>query len=1338
MTGPGRLRRLGWWKLLLMVLAVIVAAFAGLLWFTSTNAFQNMVRRRMVAELEQVTGGRVELKSFHTSPFRLRMELRDVTIHGNEASGDVPYVHVDRLVAQAKIISVLGLEFGFHSLVLDHPTVHLIELPGGWTNVPEPQPSSPSKSRVLQRLFAVSVDRLEVRHGDLLWNNRITPLDFTAQDVSLDMNYSLLYRKYEGALLIGKADTKFRDYRPFAWMAEAHFSLTSRHLDVQSLMVRSGRSQIEASGRLDDFERPRVQLTYKTKIDLAEAAAIARQPMIESGTLEVDGRGSWTAAEFSAAGKASLQNLSGRREGVPVKGVEAATAFNLTSDDLSLSQIQGRLFGGTINGDADITDWLPVKTEPTRAAKSKPPEQEGRLRLSWKDVSVASLPRMLRGQLRSLGGLNWVGKATGNLDSHWVNSIRRSETALAIDIAPPKRVLPGQLPLNAHLRGTYRAASDELEVAQFDASTPATQIHASGMLASNSTLKLSAMTTNLAELQPVLSLLNYSDIPAVLHGSASFSGNAWGGLSNVSLAGSVNVQNCELLPASKSALLKPVQIDSFTAQVHLSPHDVSIHNATLRRGDMAVSFDASAVLNNGKLTRLSPFSLRMEMQHVSVPEFLAVAGYSYPITGTMNLRVHASGTRQSPHGEGHVELSDGTIDGHPVQLLSSDLRYLDREATLSNLHVISGQASITGNARYDLVSHSIHLDLNGKNFDLSRVPELQSSRLSVNGRANFVLHGSGTKEKPSIQADAQLLDFSFDRHPMGTFLVSASTKGSDLHLSGHSQFKQGSLTLNGDVQLRDDWPANVDFSFSNLDLEPGLQSYFKGSASANAAADGGVRLQGPLRSPRELNLMGDLTAFSFGIDKLRIRNNGPVRFTVANDNLRVDQLHLVGPGTDFSAVGSLQLNGRHELQVRAQGSANLRLIQTLDSDFTSSGNVTADITASGPLAQPAIQGRVEVKQGSIAYIDLPSALSNINGSLIFNQRQLQIESLTAQVGGGQVSFTGNANLYQKQLHFDLGMAGHDVRLRYPPGVSSTADLNLRYAGTPAASLLSGDITISKLTVTPGFDFADYLASSQQANVLPQTNPLLNRIRMDVHVTTTPELQMQTAAVRLSGDADLRLRGTAARPALLGRADILEGEVYFGGTKYRLERGDVVFINPATIEPVVDLEATTQIRDYEITLDVNGQANRPLNITYRSEPPLPPADIIALLALGRTQEQSAQLQNQTSLTQQASNAILAEALNAVVSNRVQRLFGGSRVKIDPEGLSTDTSIARGPAITIQQQVAGNITLTYSTNINQTSQQVIQGEYNISRNISIVGIRDQNGVVSFDIRIRHRKK
>ena len=44
--------------------------------------------------------------------------------------------------------------------------------------------------------------------------------------------------------------------------------------------------------------------------------------------------------------------------------------------------------------------------------------------------------------------------------------------------------------------------------------------------------------------------------------------------------------------------------------------------------------------------------------------------------------------------------------------------------------------------------------------------------------------------------------------------------------------------------------------------------------------------------------------------------------------------------------------------------------------------------------------------------------------------------------------------------------------------------------------------------------------------------------------------------------------------ILGRADVLEGQAYFNGSRYDLERGEVTFNDPVKTAPILDLQATT--------------------------------------------------------------------------------------------------------------------------------------------------------------------
>jgi translocation and assembly module TamB len=1333
------------WRYLLVATGIGWLLVGALAWYVTTDSFQQMVRRRLVVELERITGGRVELGGIHTIPLQFRVEIRDLTIHGSEGPNQVPYAHVDRLLAQIKVISVLGTQYGFDSLVLEHPVVHVILYPDGATNQPEPKEKSTATENPVERLFDMSINRLEVRRGEFLWNDQKLPVDFVVNDVSADMTYSFLHRRYEANLLLGKADTWLPDYRPISWTAEAHFTLSKTSVEVKSLKATSGRSHLSASGRVDNFRQPRLEATYDASIDLTEGGAILRQPQLRRGTLQTTGRGTWSLSDFTANGKLSLKEFEWKNEPVDLRNASVTTDFAVSPAHLALTKIEARLLGGAATGDADVTNWLNSTLTPNLPNPNKGAQQQGTVRLRLKNISAKELAATLSTRKHPLSRLNLTGTAAGTVESRWKGSPLNSETVFAIDLSPPAFVGSQEMPVKAQARGVYRAGPGELELAEFNANTRSTHIQASGTLSSRAALKFSVNTTDLKEWQPVLTTFGSDTrIPITLDGRASFEGTATGKVTDATLAGDLQIEDFDsLIPATAHTPQQTVHWDFVKADLVLSKRAVSVRNGLLHHGDTFVRFDGSVNLQNGVFTDSSPFNARINMHKVNVAEVLALTGYDYPATGTMNLTLLAGGTRTLPHAEGHVRLSDATIYGEPIELFDSDLRYSAGEAQLNNIQLAHYDAHVAGGATYSPSTRAFRFNLTGTNFDLTRIPRLEASRVEVEGRADFTAIGSGTIEEPAVNATIHVRDLTFDHERAGNFTLNAVTQGADLTLKGQSDFEHAELHIDGKVHLRGDWPSTIGLHFDHLDVDSLLRTYLHGRITGHSATAGDLELQGPLRKVHEINVTGNLTDLYADIENIKIRNQGPVRFSANSQEFKLDQIHLIGEGTDVSANGSVELTGERHLDVHAQGKLNLHLIETFDPDFTAHGVVTVDASIGGTFAKPVTQGKVEITEGSIAYIDLPSALSEINGSLLFNQNRLEIESLTAHTGGGLVTFGGYATSYNRQLNFDLTVSGQGVRLRYPPGVSSTADADLHWVGSNLASTLSGDITVNKLAITPGFDFGAALESSAQQSVLPQTNPLLNRIKLDVHFVTAPELQMQTAIVRLSGDADLRLRGTAAKPVLLGRADILEGEAYFNGAKYRLERGDVTFTSPVSTTPILDLQASTRIRDYDVTLSINGDPTKPngLHVNYRSEPPLPEADIITLLALGRTQEEAAQLQQsgQSTLGQEASSAIISEALNATVSNRVQRLFGVSRIKIDPQGLSTtETNLARGPQVTIEQQVTNNLTLTYSTSVSQTTQQIIQAEYNVTRNVSIVAIRDQNGVVSIDVRLRTRRK
>ena len=1100
----------------------------------------------------------------------------------------------------------------------------------------------------------------------------------------------------------------------------------------------------------------------------AEAASITRRRDLRGGMLELKGHGDWSPDQFASNGLLTLRDLSWQDDQISFARSSLTAGYSVTDQDLKLSKLQGKIFGGSFSGEAELDQWLapaahltaaakrnletavisathPTNKNRERAAKPNfPAVQKGFILLHLHDLSTEEVAVALNAPSHPLQTLHPAGLASGSVETRWKGTVRDADVQFALELSPPAHPIAPQRPLSGRANGVFHLANDSLELPQFNLTTPTSHIQASGTLSSSSALRLGVTTSSLADWLPFLAVVRGPALfPVTLNGSATFSGNMTGSLSSPQLAGSLQVEDFDVrIPATARAHEFETHWDSFSTALQLSFNAVTLHSATLRRDETSADFEASATLQHGHLTADSNFTLRANLSNADILAVQALMGYNYPIYGRTDLTVQGGGTFSDPHGEGKIHLNNATAYGEKVRQFDSNFQVTQGEIAFDDMRLVYDDSSVAGSAAYKPSTRSFRLDVMGSNFDLAHVPRLQMGRVAVEGRADFSLKGSGAVDAPSFNAEVKVHGLTLDHELAGDLALRVVDQDGELHLSGKSELQQGSVLLSGNVQLRDDYPAKVSLQMEELDLDALWRSYLKGKVTGHSAVSGVLELHGPLRKFGQWNVNGSLSAIALDVENVKLHNQDEVRFSVANQSVHIDKLHMVGDGTDFTAHGSIQVTGERDLELTADGHIDLKLLSSFDPDVAASGLVTMNMTIGGTVSDPLPEGHFQLSNGSINYAGLPSGLSELNGSLLFTRDRVHIETLAARTGGGTIDLKGDATNFNQQLNFNLTATGKGVRLRYPPGVSSTADAELHWIGSRSASALSGDISIDKMAVTPGFDFSAYLERSRQLAGVTAVNSPLNNVKLDIHVVTAPELQMRTASVRLSGDADLRIRGSVARPAVLGRVDILEGQATFHGTRFTLERGDITFTNPVAIEPQLNLQATTHVRNYDLNITLIGTPSRGLNLNYRAEPPLPKSDIIALLALGRTNQESAQLQEQSgqsAFSDQASNLILDQALNDTASSRFQRLFGASNIKIDPQGLTTETNpTARGPQVTIEQEFANNLSLTYSTNVSQSSQQIIQGEYYFNRNVSVVGTRDQNGVVSFDLRVRRRKK
>jgi autotransporter translocation and assembly factor TamB len=135
----------------------------------------------------------------------------------------------------------------------------------------------------------------------------------------------------------------------------------------------------------------------------------------------------------------------------------------------------------------------------------------------------------------------------------------------------------------------------------------------------------------------------------------------------------------------------------------------------------------------------------------------------------------------------------------------------------------------------------------------------------------------------------------------------------------------------------------------------------------------------------------------------------------------------------------------------------------------------------------------------------------------------------------------------------------------------------------------------------------------------------------------------------------------------------------------------------------------------------------LRTTYTSEPTLPSADIINLLAFGQTTTEAAS--NASAPATLGAESAVANAVGGQVAGQLQKVTGISQLTIDPMAGNNQNP---GAQVAIQQRMAGNLLVTFSTDITNAQSQAVQLKYQWKPNITVSILRDENGGYGLDVR------
>jgi translocation and assembly module TamB len=1063
-------------------------------------------------------------------------------------------------------------------------------------------------------------------------------------------------------------------------------------------------------------------------------------------------------AGYLVAGSAKLHKAGYADENVRLHDVDGGAQLRITPTELLFTAMTGYLpGGGSASGALRIVNWLgeaapsgPAKSatvvgavttanktavavgaKPTATAAVPPVTAHATL-----VATVNAIPLRTIMEVTETGGYGDLGfdtAVTGPVTVEWGGPAADPSDTVVVDgdlkfqpTGVPRKGALNNVPMTGEALAHYDGKKEVVEIQHVILLTPGSTTEASGVLGVNlgdplTDLKADMTVRDLGEFDQLLQTLGFESngkkgtaaIPVVLHGGLAFQGTVKGRAADLDWKGHVQAAALEVKLGTELDTL----IDSLVTDAEFSVDEgLAVASSTIKRGSAVLNVAGSmkprkVVSRRGAATfewdQGTAVSASVQLANAQVADVLQIAGQQQkvPVTGTIAVNAKASGTLENLNGGGTISLTKGVAYGEPYDSATVNLAVQGQDFEASQAAISLHGMHLAGNGGYDLQSKHLHGHIEGDNLLLSKFVTVAKMNPNADGTLTLVADANGTLEQPGLKATAKLAGVTVDGKLLGDVTLDLHSEDSLLLYTAQSTMVGAKLDASGQTRLSGDYETQAKLNVAGLDLGTAIELFSPGTVKAQSSIGGTITLNGPLKTPTALSGSAEINDLDVKLEGVELKSAGPLRMSLRNGLATLDQIHITGQDTDLQMGGTVQAFGGTtasggKLDVKATGSVSVAIVHTFDPDIVSSGKVEFTVAAGGAIKKPSLTGKIQFDNVNAAVEGIPNGLSALNGTLVFNEDRLQVENLTATTGGGQLKIGGFLT-YRDGIYANLTATGDVVRVRLY-GLSTTANTSLQLQGGPQNLLLSGNVLITRFGVGPDVDFAAF-SSAGGVSAPPDPASASNKIRLDVHVTSSPQLDFQNTYAKLAGTVDLTVRGTVAEPSILGHIQITDGSATFAGTKYQLQRGDVYFSNPVRIDPTIDIDATARVETYDITVGLQGTMSN-LKPTYRSEPPLSEADIFALLALGRTQEEAQLYQEQE--VQQGANpttsALLGGALNATVSNRIGKLFGGGTVKIDPAFVGTlGNSTAR---ITVQKQITRQLSATYATNVNSTAGRV----------------------------------
>ena len=775
------------------------------------------------------------------------------------------------------------------------------------------------------------------------------------------------------------------------------------------------------------------------------------------------------------------------------------------------------------------------------------------------------------------------------------------------------------------------------------------------------------------------------------------------------------------------------------------------------RVQLDAPYATAAVVNSGRL------DLARVLQGIDTPA---------PVAGTAGLMLRFDGPLDAWRtGTARLEMTslDATAGNLPLRLAQpARMRYAGERVFVDSLEVDAGETRLSATGDLDAfepsrASAGVLVTLTGEVGEVARAAAATGvTDVPIQGGSGpvaLLARITGSLESPLIAADLELGPGSVtlrDLPPVSALVLRAHAENGWLELrEGTASFEDAALTVNGRAPLS--WvisgaagaPGDATIHARATNLTPAILAPFVDAGTAEQL-EGSVdaTLDAASATPELSALTGELRLdrLDVRIADLPVTQRTPTRIVARDGFARVEAWDWVGQGATLAVSGQVRLEDR-QAAILAGGLVDLRMLTPFvrDAGMTTAGRLEPRLSITGSIDDPRVDGDMTLTAGEIRLADPRVIASDLTMRSVVTRTSARITSLTGTVNGGSLTGTGGVDYDPEQgLDVQLSTMIDGMALELPEGLRSEVDaaLNLALSVLPEPSgRLSGTITVVRGSYREPLAVVTGLLAGMRAGQLAaggpagDSSPLLKALTLDIELITDEDIIVNNNYGRFQLGGDLRLVGTAAAPSVIGRADLREGGQLFAGRNvYTITSGTIDFANPVTIEPVLNINATTRAGGEDIEVAIRGSAEDLDYDLTSSNPELAEADLAALLLTGRRFDDLAAADAAfvgTQLVGNLSGEVLGFAGRAIGLDTI-RLGGPETTSLREDPMAVAAELDPTTRLTFGKSIGPDVELTFSQSLRDGDAQTWIVDYLPARGLELRLVSDDEDLRSYGFR------